>query len=121
MGSSLQMWTLWARVGEERGGMLELEPQLWSSALALPQSPWSLWAIVLSSGWLRAFVPLKDFRNASVMSNGNPLYSLWGLGKGASELSPAEAPTPDKTAGNQGTVPSCQAVISQKGSRWTPV
>lgn len=42
LGSSLHIGALQGGAVEAIG-MMELGPQLWSRALALPQAPWSLW------------------------------------------------------------------------------
>lgn len=49
------------------------------------------------------------------------LHRPYGLGSKVSELSPAEAQTLDKTAGNQGTIPCSHFSVDPDECRWPPV
>lgn len=49
LGSNVHIWALHRGFVGEMGGLMALGPQLWSSALALPQTPWSLCTALLSS------------------------------------------------------------------------
>lgn len=65
LGSNVHMWALHRGFVGEIGGMRELGPQLWSSALALPQTPGASALHYFPLAWLSEFVPLKGFSSVS--------------------------------------------------------